>query len=182
MEQRVETLDGSSHVAGGRRAETVAYVSSVDQCVQRWGRLIPKAGETECSASGRGRAKGAQFRGGTVVGSRVDVVGIGVQPGNAGVVDSYLVVGLGVSIGDGLRRHDPTETSVGVPSITRGLPTAVELCQETTASVEASAPNCRCTPVTGGHRYGRQRQQIRRSGRRPEKPAAEHSSARAKKR
>ena len=40
--------------------------------------------------------------------------------------------------------------------------------------------------VHAGHRRGTatvgQRQQIRRSGRRPEKPAAEHSSARAKKR
>src|SRR6516225_6745389 len=34
--------------------------------------------------------------------------------------------------------------------MTRGLRTACSVCQDTTISEEASAPNCRCSPATGG--------------------------------
>src|SRR5882757_8354462 len=34
--------------------------------------------------------------------------------------------------------------------MTRGRPTELVVCQDTTASVPASAPNCRCSPDTGG--------------------------------
>src|SRR5262249_10507465 len=34
--------------------------------------------------------------------------------------------------------------------MTRGLRTVCSVCQDTTISDEASAPNCRCSPATGG--------------------------------
>ncbi|OBI92275.1 hypothetical protein A9X00_15605 [Mycobacterium sp. 1245805.9] len=37
-----------------------------------------------------------------------------------------------------------------VTGLTRGLPTASVVCHDTTTSVAAFAPNCRCRPVTGG--------------------------------
>ena len=36
------------------------------------------------------------------------------------------------------------------PSTTRGLRTGCSACQDTTISEDASAPNCRCSPATGG--------------------------------
>src|ERR1700758_3229447 len=39
---------------------------------------------------------------------------------------------------------------VGVPSMTRGLRTASVVCHDTTTSVPALLPNCRCRPPTGG--------------------------------
>ena len=36
------------------------------------------------------------------------------------------------------------------PSTTRGLRTGCSVCQDTTISDDASAPNCRCSPATGG--------------------------------
>src|SRR5256885_12274685 len=38
----------------------------------------------------------------------------------------------------------------GLPSSTRGRDTDTVVCQDTTTSREASAPNCRCNPDTGG--------------------------------
>lgn len=80
----------------------------------------------------------------------VDVVGIGCQVGQVSVVDAHL----GIDFASRYDRVSATTTlpkpEVGVPSMTRGLPTVSVVCQDTTISVLAFRPNCRCRPPTGG--------------------------------
>ena len=122
VEQRTEPFDRRGDVAGRRGAEIVAEVSwSSFTSAQRRGRLVSEAGEAKRFSPGRRGSHRSQLGIGAVVHRGVDVVGVGGQVVEPGVVDPDFALGLRVPIGAGLGLHGAAEAGVGVPTITRGL-------------------------------------------------------------
>ena len=154
MEQRLDALDPKRGVGGGRRAEIVVDEDPVGERdalrrlelpAQRRRALVAEAGEGESGAPARSGSEGREFRLRAVVQSGVEVGCIGAQRAQPGVMNKNRLVRLRVGVARRCRRRDPFELAVG----TRGFAAGARLFQDTTISVDASPPNCRCSPQTG---------------------------------
>ena len=174
VEQRPQPLDAERGVPGGGSAQVVGDIGGVRPASPRpvvrilrpsvGVALIAEAGECEWPAAARRGAQGAELWLGAVVKGRVEIGGVGFQAVQPGVVDVDALAGLAVDIASWPAAAVFSSLPSGRPSSTRGWFTGCSVCQDTTISGEASAPNCRWSPATGGVATGSDGAEFRVAG------------------
>ena len=109
VEQWTETFDGGRGISGRGRAKVVDAVDGVFELAQCRDGLVSETCEAQRFPSGRSGPDGPQLGVGAVVDCRVDIVGVGSQFVEPGVVDAHFGLGLRVTVGSGLGLHDAAE-------------------------------------------------------------------------